>query len=95
MKTIYLVKHQHGGFLPNIAFKNPPTEKQLAAMKAWADGIWGSEGFAEMRECQLLDTDELPQFEPLNSGGVGAEPGSGKAIAGQIVGSGVGTVTPP
>jgi hypothetical protein len=94
MKTIYLVKHQHGGMLTSHAFANMPTEAQIEAMGKNADGIFGQEGFAEVRECKLIEGGDVPEFVALNSAGIGGSPGEGTAGATAIVGEGVGTVTP-
>jgi hypothetical protein len=96
-QTVYLVRHQAAGLLTSHIFLAPPTDEQVAPLRAECERLHGkihpkrqTPYWIEIEEARLLKG-EIPVFPKREEGG-------GKAnVAGvpNFSVSGTGTVTPP
>ena len=88
MAKAYIFRHQHGGADPSRVFLSKPTDAQMKALNDHADQVFGA-GWSMAVETEIVEGDAVPEFDaPTVDGGK-----ENVATIGQIVCSGVGSVT--
>lgn len=87
---LYMVRHQRAGIVTSHVFLSPPTEAQIAPIKAECERLHGKEGWAIIHEAELMDGSAIPIF-PERSASGGTD--NIAAVSGPVI-SGTGTVTP-
>jgi len=92
MAKVYMYRHQKAGIVTSHVFASPPTEEQMAPIKAEVERLHGREGWGQIFEAEFVaSTDEIPSFPPRDAGGATEN----KAAAAELAISGTGTVTNP
>jgi hypothetical protein len=66
MDSVYLFRHQHGGFDSSMVFATKPTDEQMAALNARADATFGP-GWSLAVEVPLLTDATVLNFETSNA----------------------------
>jgi len=88
---VYMFRHQHAGIVTSHVFAAPPTDDQIAPIKAECERLHGRAGWGMIYEAEFMATDaDVPSFpERAPAGG-----GDNAASVSAPVISGAGTVTP-
>ncbi len=89
MAKVYLYRHQQAGIVTSHVFASPPTDAQIAPIKAEMERLHGREGWGMIFEAELMGPEDVPVFpERANNGSV-----DNVASPALVVISGSGTVT--
>lgn len=92
MTKIYLIRHQHHGFITSYAFAKTPTQAQLDPLLEEAERVHSKKGWVRIIEVPLLDVGELPEVVVVGTPSTRTESIADKP---KFTVSGTGVVTPP